>query len=224
MKELLDSDSGRRSVILATNALQHLSHPRVNKIVVIRDGRIAEQGTYSELASNEESIFSRFLAVLDETGMAPHIAQLEQMDDTKVEKKTRMEKTPDHAGGTNEPRMVKKNAAPSKLMTVEERSTGHVDLAVYFTWAEAAGGIWLPLVLVLAYGLVECIQVASKWWLTYWSEHGQEGSQLYFLIIYAVSTCFEAGFSFLFCKDACPNTTCFLDHRRSMPLQLLQFF
>ena len=37
-KDLLNGDGrffGKRSVILAMNALQHLSHPRVDKIVVV---------------------------------------------------------------------------------------------------------------------------------------------------------------------------------------------
>jgi hypothetical protein len=63
----------------------------------------------------------------------------------------------------------------------------------YFGWAKAAGGTWLTFVIVIAtfviviaYGAVECIQVASKWWLTYWSKHGSLGSQIHILMIYAI--------------------------------------
>ncbi len=44
----------------------------------------------------------------------------------------------------------------------------------------------MPFVIVVGYGAVECIQVASKWWLTYWSGHGSEDTQMYFLGIYAL--------------------------------------
>ena len=52
----------KRSVILATNALQHLNHPRVDRIVVLREGRIIEQGSYKELSEDKSSEFSRFLS------------------------------------------------------------------------------------------------------------------------------------------------------------------
>ena len=38
----------------------------------MRDGRIVEQGSYSELSQNQNSVFSKFLAVLEETGLAPN--------------------------------------------------------------------------------------------------------------------------------------------------------
>ena len=180
VKELLNPE-GTRSVLLATNALQHLSHPRVNKIIVVRDGRIVEQGTYSELSKNKQSVFSRFLSVLEETGMSTH-DMLESEGHTSDELERR--KSTSGAQARDDDKELKKS---SRLMTVEERSTGHVDFSVYMSWAKAAGGAWIPLVLVVAYGAVECIQVASKWWLTYWAENGSKGSQVFFLVVYAVS-------------------------------------
>lgn len=180
VKELLEE--GKRSVLLATNAIQHLSHPRVDKIIVVRDGRIVEQGTYSTLSRNRSSQFARYLAVLDETGMSPHyisesIRPREDIPEKEQQKRTEQPISKDEAtkGG-------------SQLITVEERSIGKVELSVYFAWAKAAGGSWIPLALVLVYGAVECVSVSSKWWLTYWSDHGKSESQVYFLTIYAVSS------------------------------------
>ena len=70
VKELLSGRDGQRAVILATNALQHLSHPRVDKIVVMQGGRIIEQGTYKDLSLDQASEFSRFLKVIEETGVS----------------------------------------------------------------------------------------------------------------------------------------------------------
>lgn len=118
-----------RSVILATNALQHLNHPRVDKIVVLRDGRIIEQGTYKELARNKSSEFARFLAVIDETGVAPACADMDHK--TKEDRRdsvsetdegrTQIEQDQDKSGGKK---------VGSRLMTTEERSTGHVGIEV----------------------------------------------------------------------------------------------
>lgn len=186
VKELLEGSDGKRAVFLATNALQYLSHPRVNKIIVIQDGRIVEQGTYSELSKNKNSLFSSFLMVLDETGMSsdamPEIEAGLPMEG-KPQRRQSIEET-QFKENENDPKL---KAQGSKLMTVEERSQGHVHLSVYLAWSKAAGGTWLPAVLLIAYGLVECIQVGSKWWLTYWSNHGTVDTQIYFLSIYAVS-------------------------------------
>ena len=187
VQALLEGSSGKRAVLLSTNALHHLSHPRVNKIVVVRDGRVVEHGTYSELANDKMSAFSRFLAVLDETGAASR-AIPEMEEPRKKDKRAAKKKLTDNKS-TEEQRNWKATVAPrrSRLMTVEERSQGHVSFSVYLSWATAAGGEWLPIVLVLAYGLVECIQVASKWWLAYWSRHGDVDTRFFFLLVYAVS-------------------------------------
>jgi ATP-binding cassette subfamily C (CFTR/MRP) protein 1 len=209
VKELMQGKSlatskdheSKRSVILATNALQHLSHPRVDRIVVLREGRIVEQGSYKELSRNPNSEFSRFLAVIDKTGVTPSC--LPEMggggDETEISRDThkkegagmeissqarskRVSGTIADVSGT-----IKKNdTTASRLMTEEERSTGHVGTDVYFSWARAAGGVWIPFVVVIAFGAVECISVGSKWYITYWSQHGNEGSQMHFLLMYAL--------------------------------------
>ncbi len=212
VKELLQGPDGKRAVLLATNAIQHLSHPRVNKIIVIRDGRVVEHGTYTELSKNKKSLFSRFLTVIDETGMSSHAIPEIQADlKDEHERGNSIESVP----SKDEEKGVTQG---SQLMTVEERSTGHVDISVYVSWAVAAGGTWLPILLVLIYGAVECIQVGSKWWLTYWSEHGSSGSQISFLVTYAVSIRVESSSSLFLAGNSDAS------FRQSMLLPLLLFF
>jgi ATP-binding cassette, subfamily C (CFTR/MRP), member 1 len=190
IKELLDG-SGQlfpnRSVILATNALEHLKHPRVDKIVVLREGRVVEQGTYKELSAEKSSEFSRFLSVIEETGVAPScgpgadMAEEASGNDQQAPTKAASRNSDHDAGGEKA-----RTKDSQKLMTTEERSIGHVDVDVYFYWAKAASGIWVPFAIVLVYGAVEVISVASKWWLTYWSQHGSDGNQMFFLGVYAL--------------------------------------
>ena len=61
----------------------------------------------------------------------------------------------------------------------------------YFYWARAAGGMWVPFLLVLAFAGVQCISVASTWWLTYWSAHGNQHNQVFFLGIYGAINIFN---------------------------------
>lgn len=49
----------------------------------------------------------------------------------------------------------------------------------------------MPFAIVLAFAAVECIGVASKWWLTYWGSNGDKNSQVYFLTIYGAINIFN---------------------------------
>lgn len=168
-----------RSVILVTNAIQFLKHPMVTRIVVLKDGCVAEQGSYADLAGEENSVFSRILTAIAESGVSP--GETLEQEGCEVpadgpEKRRRSsirqeEETP--VKGT-------------KLMTEETRKTGHVGLSVYLSWAKAAGGIFVPVAILAVFSLGEGMSVLTKWWLTYWSVHGDERSQTSFLAIYAL--------------------------------------
>lgn len=136
-KDLLQGEGEsfeKRSVILATNALQHLSHPRVDKIVVLKEGRVVEQGSYKELSENKNSEFSRFLSVMDETGVKASLeggtlADLEEdvpgLDDDNITASLRKSERSVHKSEGAE-----SSKKSSTLMTTEDRSVGRVGLDV----------------------------------------------------------------------------------------------
>ena len=136
-KDLLEGDGEqfeKRSVILATNALQYLSHPRVDKIVVMKEGRVIEEGSYQELSDDKDSEFSRFLSVIDETGVKASLgneplADLEDdipgIDDDGITAAISKSERSIHKSERRS--SIKK---PTKLMTTEERSTGSVAIDV----------------------------------------------------------------------------------------------
>jgi len=186
--ELLKSNDGerKRSVVLVTNALQHLRHPRVDKIVVVSRGKVVEVGTYTELANNRGSLFAHFLTIIDDTGV--NSAACEDLSADELAKEgeaaeTRRKSERISRPSTKVEKIEDKPAA--KLMTEEARSVGHVSWKVYATWVRAAG-VLAPIAIVLGFTITESTTVVSTWWLTYWSEHGAEHSQNYFLGIYAI--------------------------------------
>lgn len=136
-----------------------MNHPRVDKIVVLRQGRIIEQGSYKELSADKSSEFSRFLSVINESGVKSSITE-ETVD--RIEDEIAGIQT----GGNleNSVRKSERSESEPKLMTVEERLVGHVGIDVYMYWARAAGSQWIPLILILIFGTVECINFLSKWW------------------------------------------------------------
>jgi ABC-type multidrug transport system ATPase subunit len=202
--ELLNSSHGKkRTVILVTNAFQFLRHPRVDKIVVLNDGRVAEQGTYQELARRPNSLFGRFLNIIDETGIKRPSPSLEDEEDETFDGAAvqAIEEAEVSSPLRNSVISVADGPFPSPastpnafgeeatektmLMTEESRSNGHVGKDVYLAWAKAAGGYWVPVVLLLIFGATEGISVLSKWYLTHWSSHAKSGEQSSFLAVYS---------------------------------------
>jgi ABC-type glutathione transport system ATPase component len=167
----------KKTVILVTNALQYLNHPMVDRIVVFQNGRVVEQGTYKQLAAEADSLFQKYLAVMAETGVSPTVTEGCKVHgmpisaaeiDSSIDDDYISENEDDTMPGTFVD--TKMSSRPNgDLMTNEfkERAVGKVDSQVYFAWARAAGGAWLPFLILAVYGLVEVINVSSKWWLTY---------------------------------------------------------
>lgn len=190
--ELLTSTNGKkRSVILVTNALQFLSHPRVNRIVVVNDGRIAEQGSYQELAGQPDSLFARFLHVIEETGIKSAPGDDDSVDDEPEDRRRARSRlgSEDLEASARSSVTTTGSERPTKkitIMTKEARSIGHVSMDVYMAWAKAAGGLWVPFVLVALFGSVEGMNVLAKWYLTYWSSHATSDTQMGYLETYAL--------------------------------------
>ena len=205
----------RSSVVLVTNAVQYLSDPNVTRIVVLRDGAVAEMGTYKDLAGDDGSLFSSFLSVALGGGRGGvEDADTDTDSDSDDEEEIEPAADGEEEGGNAAPSSSK--SPPNKgrsrsiesmvsvasstvdkgggaaLMTDEyhESETGTVSRSVYLMYARAAGGIPVAVFLLLSYGATEGINVLSKWWLTHWSQSGGSGgegtSQMTYLAIYAL--------------------------------------
>ena len=76
----------KKTVVLVTNALQYLSHPLVDQIVVLKDGRVEEEGTYAELsAEGREGAFKSFLASFNESMQESSTRQQSTPETTIIE-------------------------------------------------------------------------------------------------------------------------------------------
>eukprot|EP00934_Nitzschia_sp_Nitz4_P009275 Nitzschia sp. Nitz4//scaffold39_size137210//112596//117089//NITZ4_003219-RA/size137210-augustus-gene-0.186-mRNA-1//1//CDS//3329550443//9265//frame0 len=191
----------KRTVILVTNALQYLSHPMVDRIVVMKHGHVVETGSYKDLIAVKDSHFQKFLKAFKDTSSGdygedeksaaasskPHepapleTAPLEELLDGE-------DKEAHSAAADNaEKDPVEK---PKGLMSDEmaEREIGRVGKEVYITWAKAAGGVAAIPLILFVFTLGEGTSFLSNWWLTYWSNNAGDdvGSQLHFLGIYGL--------------------------------------
>jgi len=180
VKELLckKSSEAKRSVIFVTNAIQYLNHERVDRIIVIQNGEIIEQGSYKMLASDKDSLFSRFLAVVEETG----VSEDDMGEIVKGEGASRPDALKRRSSSIAEVEILK----PQKLMAEESRAEGHVAWDVYKGWFKAAGGLYIPFVVFTVFASDAGMSVLSNWWLTYWSDSDSGKSQNYYLLVYGL--------------------------------------
>jgi ATP-binding cassette, subfamily C (CFTR/MRP), member 1 len=178
----------KRSVVLVTNAVQYLSNSKVDRILVMKDGRIVESGTFQSLVSRNDSHFKKYLDAFSES-MSKDNERSDKISQEGVDASV------EHGG-------VSISRSPSvfeasedekgslKLMTDEmaEREVGKVGKEVYMTWAKAAGGLWVLIPLFLVFAAGESMKIFSNWWLTYWSHAAtpDPDSQLKFLGIYGL--------------------------------------
>jgi hypothetical protein len=203
VKVLLGRDAARgskpskKTVVLVTNSLQYLSHPSVDRIVVLEHGKVVESGSYKELSSIQGSRFELLLGAFKDTmsgdfsnekGEEPLKSESISSEQTGnlSEKSLRSKGSPGSTGGG----LKLEDRKKTKLMSDEmaERDVGKVSKEVYLAWMNAAGGYLVIPALFIVYAMGEAITIFSNWWLTYWSHAASTSreSQVYFLGIYGI--------------------------------------
>ena len=129
-------------------------------IYVISYGRIAEQGTYTELMERG----GEFFAFMNEFGSAEEQEEKENLDWDAAAKGSKVDWA---AGLTKEKEkldQMKQATAGAALMQTEERNTGAIEWAVYKTYIEAGyEEVVIPL-LILSLVLLQAATVLSSYW------------------------------------------------------------
>jgi ABC-type Fe3+/spermidine/putrescine transport system ATPase subunit len=193
LKRNREGSNRKRTVILVTNAVQYLSNSKVDRILVMKSGRIVESGTYKNLVRRNDSHFKKYLNAFNETmskdneesvHFSENGASIDPVSHTIIQgrsERKRSSKTSEASG---------EEKSSLKLMTDEmaEREVGKVGKEVYLAWAKAAGGFWVMIPLFLVFAAGESMKIFSNWWLTYWSHAAtpDPDSQLKFLGIYGL--------------------------------------
>jgi len=187
-----------KCVILVTNALQFL--PNVTRIYVLKDGRVIENGTYSELVASKGAFTAMVDTHFESMGTQVKETAQEESSGSLSTKNTVIESSSndhiqtdiDDDDDADNKSLIKKddpkedNEKKGILVRDEEREVGDVNYSVYQKWSVTAGGYYLPLILISLYGFGEFFAVLSSWWLSFWSEHKNTGSPWYYLRIYVL--------------------------------------
>ncbi|XP_060179357.1 ABC transporter C family member 2-like [Lycium barbarum] len=170
----LDADVGRqvfercikgelkgKTRVLVTNQLHFLS--QVDKIILVHDGMVKEEGTF-EYLSNNGVLFQK---LMENAGKMEEYTEEKENDDTK---KSSEPVVNGEANGVSKEVGKDKKEGKSVLIKQEERETGVVSWNVLMRYKNALGGSWVVLILFMCYFLIEALRVGSSTWLSFWTD------------------------------------------------------
>ncbi|XP_049415408.1 ABC transporter C family member 2-like [Solanum stenotomum] len=174
----LDADVGRqvfercikgelkgKTRVLVTNQLHFLS--QVDKIILVHDGMVKEEGTF-EYLSNNGILFQK---LMENAGkMEEYTEEKENDDDENDNDKSSKPVVNGEATGVAKEVGKDKKEGKSVLIKQEERETGVVSSNVLMRYKNALGGSWVVLVLFMCYFLIEALRVGSSTWLSFWTD------------------------------------------------------
>ncbi|KAM6551931.1 hypothetical protein CsatB_001739 [Cannabis sativa] len=165
--------------LLVTNQLHFL--PQVDRIVLVCDGTIMEEGTYEELTKNGK-MFQKLMENASKTG--------ENVKE-KVDNKSCFQNIPVPVlnGLFSDPTNSKKgNLEKVVLVKQEERETGVVGWNVLMRYQNALGGFCVVIVVSIFYFLTEVLRVSSSTWLSLWTDQSRSRSHKpeFYIFVYAL--------------------------------------
>ncbi|KAJ0927366.1 putative ABC-type xenobiotic transporter [Helianthus annuus] len=163
--------------VLVTNQLHFLS--QVDRILLVHQGMVAEEGSYEELSQNGV-LFQR---LMENAGkMEEYVEEQEDAGDSDSE--TSKPVTNDALAQDSG---IKKEAK-SVLIKQEERETGVVSFNVLKRYKDALGGWWVVVILLGCYAATETLRILGSTWLSIWTDESTPKiySPLFYNIIYAL--------------------------------------
>ena len=150
--------------ILVTHQLHFL--PEVDYVIVLKDGQVAESGTYSDLIASkgEFADLMRDYGGVDEKAESPKGEEKELLALANVpdsEAVARIEKL----------LQVKSSKDARELMNVEERAVGSVKGSVWLQYMHANGGWSYLTSLLLLLALTQVGRIGTDYWLVIWTNN-----------------------------------------------------
>ena len=170
LDEVLSSRTGllhNKTRILVTNSLFPL--PEVDYIVVLKNGKVTDYGTYEDLMSQKGDF-----AELINQYTTNNVENDDSGSDSSIGFRHRASTTDAPTGPTDN----------SKLMEVEKTETGNVKLDVYKKFMRSMSMFW-TLSIICGYAATNAANTGSSFWLSAWTEHSQDDNTGYWLGVYA---------------------------------------
>lgn len=163
--------------VLVTNRLDILS--KVDNIIVLKNGRISEMGSYQNLMDSEKEfskLVKHFSSMSDET-----------QDKGDVKHKTAPQSAREDVITRNQS-ISSEDHQENKLIEAERVEIGTVKLNVYVQYFKKVTILWVTAV-ILGFCMSTGLSLASNIWLSKWSSSGPNSTEddtRYFLSIYGL--------------------------------------
>ncbi|KAJ0791413.1 putative ABC-type xenobiotic transporter [Helianthus annuus] len=166
--------------VLVTNQLHFL--PQVDKIILVSEGMVKEEGTFEELSENG-LLFKTLMEKVG--GMDDHVEGSEC--GTNIDYGSSKQYADEVVGESTDDQSITKKNRKSVLIRQEDRQTGIVSWKVLARYTDALGGLWVVLILFICYISTEVLRILSSTWLSYWTEQSSTTNRgpAFFLIIYS---------------------------------------
>ncbi|KAK0579261.1 hypothetical protein LWI29_023572 [Acer saccharum] len=173
--------------ILVTNQLHFL--PQVDRIILVSEGMIKEEGTFEEL-SRHGRLFQK---LMENAGKMEEMDQREEKDGCKNVNPKTSKPTANGVSEVNElpestSHTKKGKAGKSVLIRQEEREIGIVSWNVLRRYKNALGGLWVIMILFICYLSTEVLRISSSTWLSVWTDQSTSESYRpgYYITVYAL--------------------------------------
>ncbi|GAV87978.1 ABC_tran domain-containing protein/ABC_membrane domain-containing protein [Cephalotus follicularis] len=174
--------------VLVTNQLHFL--PQVDRIFLVSEGMIKEEGTFEDLSQNGVL----FQKLMENAGKMEEMEEQEEEKndghnlEKKISKPTSNGVIQVNGLPRNEKYTKKGKGGKSVLIKQEERETGVVSWRVLMRYKNALGGIWAVMILFMCYLLTEVLRVSSSTWLSVWTDRSTSESYRpgFYIVIYAL--------------------------------------
>ncbi|XP_075225132.1 ATP-binding cassette sub-family C member 5-like isoform X2 [Lycorma delicatula] len=180
-----------KTVIFVTHQIQFLN--KCDIIYVMKEGRIVEKGTHSQLISIENGEYASMVNTWEQSQNDTEMASNEGVNDveqiangSQIDQRYSSVHSQDETQGIKDERCdspVKmqitngNTCEPSGVLTKKEHiETGSLHVDTYFTYMAAAGGLLVSLGIVLIMLLNVGTIAFSSWWLAYWIKAGSGGT------------------------------------------------
>ncbi|KAI3958770.1 hypothetical protein MKX01_023446, partial [Papaver californicum] len=167
-----------RTRVLVTNQLHFL--PQVDRILLVHDGMVKEEGTFEELTNNGVL----FQSLMENAGkMEEHVEKKEDLE--KPEEKGPLTNGEVNGMLKNDSQATKGEKGKTVLVKQEERETGVVSWNVLMRYKNALGGAWVVIILFTCYISTEVLRILSSTWLSAWTDQSTtktHGSGFYNLV------------------------------------------
>jgi len=165
-KHIFDNVVGPRGMLrnktrlLVTHGIHFL--PQVDQIIVIKEGRISECGTYSELLANSGA-FAEFLQTYaSENHSANSSGELARLSNSHTTRSS----TSDEKEVEDVEKLSEDETG--KMIDEERSETGRVKFSVFLSYLKSVGACFTVTTIIFLF-LMEACTVGTGVWLAYWS-------------------------------------------------------